>query len=165
MSVSAELPPPSDRFQKQHASLLAQAMEIGAMFGPDGSIADPAACRRALASFAGKLRIHAAMENGALYPRLLAHGDPEIVTLAKGLLDECGAIYDELDVYLARWDASAIAADTRTFARETRRVFRRLGTRMARENDELYPLVDRLCALRAWGASREEAELLQSRMA
>lgn len=138
------LPPASDRFRRQHASLFAQAVEIGRWFSPEGKVADPAGCRLALSRFAGALRVHAAMENGALYPRLLSSEDADVSALAHQLFLECGGVYDQFEGYLQRWSVEAIRADEVAFARETRRVMKVLGARMAREDEQLYPMVDRM---------------------
>ncbi|MCC6643974.1 MAG: hemerythrin domain-containing protein [Polyangiaceae bacterium] len=137
------LPPPSERFRQQHAHLLQLALEIGQMFDAAGQVADADACRRKLATFAGALRVHAAMENEALYPRLLEHPASEVRDAAARLLDECGPLYDEFHDFLGCWPtAASIRADAPRFARDARRVFRKLGARMMKENDTLYPLAD-----------------------
>lgn len=137
------LPPPSDRFRLQHEHLMGLAMEVGAQFDATGKVADPDGCRRKLAAFAGALRVHAAMENEALYPRLLAHPTAEVSETAQRLLDECGSLYDEFHAFLAEWpSADAIRGDAPRFARDCRRVFRKLAMRMTRENETLYPLAD-----------------------
>lgn len=139
----SSLPPPSDRFRQQHAHLMELALEIGQMFDATGQVADAEVCRRKLSAFAGALRVHAAMENGALYPRLLDHPAAEVRDTARRLLDECGELYDEFHAFLSGWpSAAAIRAETPRFAREARRVFRKLGARMMKENDTLYPLAD-----------------------
>ena len=93
--------------------------------------------------FAGKLSVHASMENDALYPRLLEHHDPTIRASARVLMDEVGALYEAFGEYARKWPTVvSIEADPRAFARDTREVLRVLAFRMMRENDELYPLVD-----------------------
>ncbi len=138
-----DLPPPSDRFRQQHAHLLTLATELGQLLEASGDGAGADACRRKLSAFSGALRVHAAMENEALYPRLLEHPSPDVRATARRLLDECGALYDEFQTFLSSWPtADAIREDPRRFARDTRRVLLRLGVRMMKENDTLYPLAD-----------------------
>jgi hypothetical protein len=133
----------TENFRRQHEDLLALAFEIAPLLAEDAVARDPAAARRALARFAGRLRVHAAMENDALYPRLLAHRDPTVRARAEGLYEEVGRLYADFDAFMARFpDAAALAVDPSGFARSTRAVLRALGVRMARENEELYPLVD-----------------------
>ena len=104
---------------------------------------DPMEVRRLVARFAGKLRMHATMENDALYPRLRAHPDPEIRARAETLWNEVGTIYSQFEAYSEKWlVGDAIARDPTTFVQDTHRLFSTLGKRMARENRELYPLVE-----------------------
>jgi hypothetical protein len=96
-----------------------------------------------VAKFAGKLTVHASMENEALYPRLFDHPDPAVRTRAKELFDEVGDLYTTFNDYAARWPTvAAIQANGPAFVKETREILFRLAIRMTRENDELYPLVD-----------------------
>ena len=104
---------------------------------------EAAEVRRLLAQFSGKLRIHAAMENEALYPRLLDDPDEEVRAVARRLLAEVGGLYEEFDGYTERWATAAqIAERPREFVNDTMKVMQRLGARMTREGAELYPLAD-----------------------
>lgn len=104
---------------------------------------DAAPARRALATFAGRLRVHAAMEQDALYPRLLASTDETVAAKASELLDEVGDIYRAFFGFLERWrDGEAVRADPEGFCRDTMIQLNNLRVRMKRENEELYPLVD-----------------------
>ncbi|HVY49565.1 MAG TPA: hemerythrin domain-containing protein [Minicystis sp.] len=130
-------------FVRQHEELFALGSELAPRLTVERVAAEAPEIRRALARFAGKLRVHARMENEALYPRLLVHGDPEVRRRAQALFDELGPIYAGFDAYLARWPtAEALRADPATFVRETFGVLKQLGRRMWRENLELYPLAD-----------------------
>jgi hypothetical protein len=83
------------------------------------------------------------MEEEALYPRLLASSDREVVAKARELLDEVGALCSEFFVFRNRWASSErIQRAPEDFCRETMLHLRRLQLRMRREAQELYPLVD-----------------------
>src|SRR6202044_2034301 len=104
---------------------------------------EAATVRRLVARFAGKLAVHASMENEALYPRLLDHADTEVRLRARALFDEVGTIYGSFDAYVARWpSASSIELAPSEFVDQTRDLLNQLAVRMTRENNELYPLVD-----------------------
>lgn len=119
------------------------AVEIGLLLSPDALAHNAAPCRRLLARFAGKLRVHAAMENEALYPELLRSRDPAVRAVAERLFRELGPVYDEFDRFEARWpSAHEIAAEPRTFILQTLELFEILRRRMSVENKTLYPLVD-----------------------
>jgi hypothetical protein len=135
--------PSTDRFRRQHEELHTLGVEIATKLRKKTLAQDAPLVRRLVARFAGKLAVHASMENEALYPRLLAHRDPAVRDSARALFDEVGSIYDAFGAYTRRWPTSAsIEADVAGFADETRALLMTLATRMLRENDELYPLVD-----------------------
>lgn len=136
---------PTERFRRQHEELASLSAEIlERVAAPAAELAaDAGHVRRLVARFAGKLAVHASMENEALYPRLLAHRDPEVRAKATALFDEVGALYASFGGYRERWPTiDAIERDPAAFAKDTRRVLKVLWSRMMRENDELYPLVD-----------------------
>jgi hypothetical protein len=136
-------PSPCERFRRQHEELAALGTEIAAKLSRKTIVEEAATVRRLVAKFAGKLTVHASMENEALYPRLLEHPDPAVRVVASSLFAEVGDLYAAFHAYAARWPTvAAIQADGSTFVQETREILVRLAFRMTKENDELYPLVD-----------------------
>lgn len=132
------------RFARQHDVLAELAKSLLRMLDADALHLDPTPARRTLAVFSGRLRVHAVMEQEALYPRLLASSDPSVAAKAQELLDDVGDIYRAFFAHMSRWSSAAsIQADFAAFKRDTKALLHRLHTRMKRENDELYPLVDR----------------------
>lgn len=132
------------RFARQHDQLAELAEDLLRMLDADDLALDPTPVRRTLAVFSGRLRVHAAMEQEALYPRLLASSDPLVASKAQELLDDVGDIYKAFFDHMSRWSsADEIRARCELFRRETWALLHRLHARMKRENDELYPLVDR----------------------
>jgi hypothetical protein len=136
-------------FRRQHQELLELAADIGARLTPARVAAEATDVRRLFAQFAGKLNVHARMENDALYPRLLVHPNDTIREAAENLHHEVGDVYDAFGRFLSTWQSAAqIEEAPAEFIRQALRVFRTLGKRMLREETELYPLVDRLDAAR-----------------
>jgi hypothetical protein len=132
-----------ERFRRQHEDLQRLGLEIASKLSKRTIVAEAATVRRLVARFAGKLTVHASMENEALYPRLLAHRDDAVRTRAQELSDEVGHLYASFDAYAARWPSVAsIEAEPFVFVDETRALLARLASRMVRENEELYPLVE-----------------------
>lgn len=133
------------RFARQHAEIVELSKGLLKCLDTRTLAEDPTAARRALATFAGRLRVHAAMEQEALYPRLLASHSPAVVAKAQELLDEVGPIYQAFFSFLGRWpDARSIQSDPEGFCRDTMMELQRLKVRLKRENEELYPMVDAL---------------------
>jgi hypothetical protein len=133
----------TERFRRQHEELYTQGMEILTRLRRETIATEAGEVRKQIARFAGRLRVHAAMEDQALYPRLLHHAEARVREQALALQAEVAGIYASFDDYERRWPSvETILGDPRAFIRETREVLRVLAMRMMRENDELYPLVD-----------------------
>ena len=128
-------------FRRQHRELQRLAAELSRGALAPGYDADRIVVL--LHRFLGTLRVHAAMENEALYPSLLAHPDPAIRARAGALHAELGPLYGLMDDFAARWDTAAeIDARRIRFRIELARVLARLGWRMMREDRDLYPMAD-----------------------
>jgi len=132
---------PTHRFRRQHGELQGLAQKLLRLAVTPGTEARE--LRRLLAQFAGKLRVHAAMETEALYPVLLGSPDPVTRSKAERLHAELGSLYGTFDEFEARWDdAAAIDAHRIRFRIDLVRMMAILARRMVRENRELYPLAD-----------------------
>ncbi len=131
-------------FRDQHARILgvANSMELR-LAGTESPKAKASELRRLLSSLVGKLAVHLAMEDETLYPRLLAHADKKVAELAQRYIDEMGGLSAAVRVYADRWPTPlAIEQDLGGFEQETLDVLRALKQRIAREDGELYRLVD-----------------------
>lgn len=130
----------TDKFRTQHDEILALAGEISDKLrtNPDAVL-----IRKLLSNLAGKVNFHLAMEDKALYPRLMKQADAHSNALATRFMTEMGGLAQVFAAYNAKWQVSAIKADTGAFSEETRKVFGALAHRIARENSDLYPLADR----------------------
>jgi Hemerythrin HHE cation binding domain len=129
----------TDKFRQQHDEILATVGELNDQIKAK---AEAQVLRGVLSNLAGKLNFHLAMEDKALYPRIMKDGKAQ--ALATKFRDEMGGLGDAFTAYSNKWQASAIRNDPAGFAAETRKVFTALGKRIARENAELYPLADQV---------------------
>ncbi|WP_029007448.1 hemerythrin domain-containing protein [Azospirillum halopraeferens] len=88
---------------------------------------------------------HLTLEAQGLYPRLLAHADPDLRAAAARCREETSGLRPVFRSYVDEWtDISAIGNRFGTFRAETRAVLARLDSRMRREREELFPELDRL---------------------
>lgn len=87
---------------------------------------------------------HLRCEDWALYPRLKAIGDPKISQMARRFSAEMGHIADDFITYDAKWTPERIEAEWDDFRGETMAMLEALGTRIKRENRDLYPVVERM---------------------
>jgi hypothetical protein len=129
----------TDKFRQQHDEILEMVGELNTKLK---ARADAQDLRGALSNLAGKLNFHLAMEDKALYPRLMKM-DAQASKMASRFLEEMGGLGEVFVTYNNRWQVSAIRSDPEGFAAETRKVFTALGKRIARENAELYPMADK----------------------
>lgn len=135
----------TDQFRRQHAELMNMAIEIRNRLSVEELERDARGVRTLLARFAGKLRVHARMENEALYPDLLTHPDEGVRFEVDKLLDEVGLLYATFDRLEHRWPvADSITKEPKQFILDVLGCFDLLGKRMSVENKKLYPLADSL---------------------
>jgi hypothetical protein len=96
--------------------------------------------RDLLNRMAGILTVHLACEEQSFYPRLLADKRHEVSGIAARFQQEMGGIKETFGRHIKQWTSDAITADPTGFARDTSALLTQLGSRMDREERELYPL-------------------------
>ena len=135
---------PTDTFRNQHGKLVKIVQEITAQLDDKKLAVNAAPTHNLLSSLAGVLKIHLAAEDQALYPKLISHNDAKIKNLAKQYVTEMGGIKSAFEAYQQRWSSpQKIQANPATFVQETRGVFDVLAKRIYKEDNELYPLLDK----------------------
>lgn len=133
----------TENFRRQHSEILQLAQELESLLTIEKLEGHEAAARSLLSRLAGKLNIHLAMEDKALYPALQQHAEERVRSLAKTYIDEMGGIAEEFARYMANWpSANSIKSAPGRFISETGQIFSALAKRIERENNELYPLID-----------------------
>jgi hemerythrin-like domain-containing protein len=137
---------PTDTFRRQHSELFDLAKELATALGDAQRPLRAHDALVATAKLAGKLRVHAAMEDEALYPRLFGHESEEVRVTARRFSELFGGAYKAFIAFRGKWTADDVAAKPDAFIAEARALIAALGERVTHENGELYPLVDRLFA-------------------
>ncbi len=134
----------TENFRRQHREIQQVVREIDALLEIDDLKREPDHVRLLLSELAGKLSVHLAMEDNALYPRLTNHKDKQVASLASRYMTEMGGIKKAFLDYSQAWRlADAIEREPQKFIDDTRAIFDALAQRIHREDHELYPLVDR----------------------
>ncbi len=133
----------TQKFRDQHDSLLKKAGEISKHLNEDDLKKDATDIRDMLSGLLGSLKIHLAVEDKALYPKLENSNHPELVALSIQYQKEMGGIAEFVSNYSKKWPgAYAISDDAKTFIEETNQLISALATRIKKENDYLYKLAD-----------------------
>ncbi len=132
-------------FREQHDELLKIATEIASHLDVDALAKDASKVRSLLSRLLGVLSIHLSMEDKSLYPRLLAHDDVAIKSMAQRFMDEMGGIGKVLEEYKTKWMTVAkIQDNSAAFVTETKGIIDALALRIEKENNELYEALDKL---------------------
>lgn len=89
---------------------------------------------------------HLKSEDWVLYPPLLASADPEVAEIARQFVEEMGGLAQAFHDFMAAWDALKIDANWPDYCRECGGILDALQNRLAREDHELLPLLERVSA-------------------
>ncbi len=133
----------TERYRSQHDELVAIVTSLTKNLTPEYVKANASPIKEALNILAGKVGIHLALEDQALYPRLLAHDNQTLRAQAQKFKDEMGGIRTTFDAYIKRWATSILIMNgADSFISDTNNLISVLGDRISRENDGLYTLID-----------------------
>ncbi len=133
----------TQRYRTQHTELLALTDQILTLIAAGDIVGRVASVRALLSALAGKLSIHLAMEDKTLYPNLMLHHDPDIRALAARYSDEMGSLAEDFTQFNRRWlTAAHIEKSPTEFVTEATRIFAALSSRIEKEDQGLYRLVD-----------------------
>lgn len=132
-----------NRLQQEHTKLAALFERLGnAIQGPNPpSQIELFELRRELVS---TLLAHLKLEDWALYPRLIHSEQSDLASAGQAFKDEMGGLAPAFLAYSEKWNANSISADWNGYCTDTRAVLDALGNRLAREDRELLPLLERL---------------------
>ena len=92
--------------------------------------------------FASALIQHLKAEDWMLYPQLLVSSDKRVAETARAFSKEMGGLARAFMDYAEQWGAHAIEGDWKRYQRETAAILEALTLRIAREERDLYPLIE-----------------------
>lgn len=131
-----------DNLTRQHRELVRTGGEIFGWLDAGKLRGGAAPVYRALSTLSGILKVHLAMEDRSLYPRLVTHPDAALAELARRFLEERAQMEQRFGDYRARWpSAAAIEGAPEAFVDETRDMLGMLWKRMKQEDDILHPAI------------------------
>ncbi len=90
----------------------------------------------------GKLNIHLLNEDKYLYPFLLNSPESSLNSFGKKYSDEMIQVAKAYEDYKSKYNtAIKIQQDIKKFCEDTKHIFEAISSRIEREEDELYPLL------------------------
>jgi iron-sulfur cluster repair protein YtfE (RIC family) len=131
----------TETLRKQHAEFVEAIRKIEAALNPQRLAAGEV--RSQLSGLMGKLSMHLAMEDNALYPSLEKHADAKVRDIGKKFSSEMAGVKPALEAFARKWSETEMAKNPAEFCGETKKLFAVLADRIKRENTELYPLLER----------------------
>ncbi len=129
-------------FKRQHVALLEKAGVVSKDLTIANVLSNAHDARLRFSELLGMLKVHLAMEDKTLYPRLIASKDPKIAATANQFQKEMGGLAKVVIAYHHKWLVSAINKDPTGYIAETKHVITQLKARIQREESRLFPLVD-----------------------
>ena len=136
-------PTATHRFRSQHSEIATIVQRIEAILASPNWAPRAQEIRQAFSELSAKLRIHLALEDDVLYPRLARHEDGKVRDLATRYQTEMGGIRDAYEAYLSAWVHSGkLVTEYSAFQTALRGLFTALKDRIHRENTQVYPLAD-----------------------
>ena len=134
----------TSNFRRQHEELVALAVELLQVIETERGADTVPRVQSILNRLAGKLKVHKAMEEEALYPDLLSHEKPSVRELAAGFQKQFGTVYSAFVAFREQWGTERVRDDYAKFVPATRDLVAALAERIEQEDGELYAMVDEL---------------------
>lgn len=142
-SAPADSMPDLSQLRKEHADLAAVAVRLRKLVERDVP-PDVGELYELRMRFTSLLIHHLKTEDWLLYPRLLHSGGERAAATARAFSASMGELASNFRDYAGRWGATAIARDWTGYQGETLEILRVLTLRIAREDRDLFPLVERV---------------------
>ena len=133
------------RYKEDHAELLKIIEEIKQNLDSDKLTKNAKICRKLVLDLLNYLNVHLLAEDNMLYPKLLKSSSDSIKKTAQNVLKDTGSVSQDIDIYKRTWtDLFEIQNNTEEFIKQTNKILESLSSRIEKENNELYHLVDEL---------------------
>jgi len=133
----------TETYRTHHQELRGIVARIDAMLDPVSIANAPDTVANVVRELFGKFSVHLAIEDNSLYPRAKSHSDARLRDVAARFETEMGGLSQRFDAYRKAWPGPlAIARDPAAFVADTRAVLDALKARVAREESQLYDLID-----------------------
>jgi len=137
---------PSSHLRRQHDQLLDLTNQVSPYLKSTQLVTKHAETIRTLLSkIAGLLKIHLSIEDQSFYPALLSSENTEVVTIVLNVQLEIADIGRMFNGYIETYHSSEkIQSEPEPFIKDTNALFNALIKRIEKENNELFPLYDKL---------------------
>lgn len=129
-------------FRDEHAVLLRSASRLAGLAATLQNRGDAVSARALIEGMNTGLIDHLTKEDTQLYPEMMASQDQELQMMAREAFEDMGLLHGAWVAYRNQWTVDRILGETSTFIAATGALVEALATRIAMENDVLYPAVE-----------------------
>lgn len=129
-----------EKLQHDHIELLALSAQIKAELAVDTPV-DSASLWRSRWKMTRLVAQHLAVEDIQVYRKLARDPRPAAIALSRRYEQELGQLLAAFNAHVAHWSAEAVQEDWPGFRKATFALLEALETRIACEENELYPLL------------------------
>ena len=134
---------PVDELKKQHAEIC-ELMSVVAILLSHEEVRSGSVVQELFSTLADKVKEHIALEEGTVYRDLLVDEDHEVQRVARNFLSGSHGLKKFFGDYLRHSASRGLAdQDIADFIEETEEIFQTLKKRIAVEENQFYPLVEK----------------------
>lgn len=134
---------PVNELKKQHVEIC-ELMNVLSILAAHEEVRGGAVVQGIFSSLAHKVKEHLALEEGTVYKELLVDGDHEVQRVARNFLSGNHGLKKFFADYLRRSNKHGLTdRDVSAFLEETDEIFDTLKKRIAVEENQFYPLVEK----------------------
>lgn len=131
--------------RRQHDTLLEIVSQLQADMAAEITAFNARQITTRLARLTGVLQMHLVAEDKVLYPAMIASEDERTAGTARNFSIQMGDLGTAYAEFVECWSSlEKVQREAEAFRKHSAKVFAALGTRIRRENEELYPLADAL---------------------
>ncbi len=137
----------SSPFRQDHQDIVELVTQLEGLLDAEALAVDASPTCEILGVLAVRLVTHLDREDDIIYPQLVTHKVESVRAMAQLLKKRVGGLDRTFRSYVEDWSsASLVEKSPKKFIAETKGLLRVLKMRIKREDEELYPLVDRYTA-------------------
>lgn len=137
----------SSPFRQDHRDIVELVAQLEGLLDAESLSVDASQAHELLGVLATRLVTHLAREDEVVYPQLITHKVETVRAMAQLLKKRVGGLDRTFRSYVDDWSSPSLVENSpKKFIAETKGLLRVLKMRIKREDEELYPLVDRYTA-------------------
>lgn len=132
----------TQEFRREHAVLLRSATRLAGLAATLQTRNDAVSVRSLIDGMNDSLVEHLTKEDTQLYPEMMSSEDQALQTMAREAFEDMGLLHGAWVAYRNQWSVDRILSEASTFNAATAALVKALATRIAMENDVLYPAAE-----------------------